>query len=381
MSSDVTKRALSAGLGVGALALLAPRASADTPFSSFTFPATGAPTARTMPDRLAETKSVKDFGALGDGSTDDTAAIQATVNATRYGIVYFPPGNYRIASPITFNSPNGEFIGMHFRGVGDASGIIGSFPGFLLDRATGVPNRGGIVIENLRFSNSGGGCVRVNQVIMLTIRNCFIQGTGVGIDLGMGGNFSSSIADSHFVGLPRGQIGILSHSNQLTVSNCDFNGWVEGIRASSSLNLVGGRFEMNSVGIVVGQRGDGATWNTGGSIVGTSFEANDIGIHVVAGGTLHVASVSIQGSHFAIRKDGSQGNAHYGMLIEGLNTCTFQAMSAGGFFDQAAIGFHPDGSFARTVFMSVVAQQTASGALWRLPNNTGGLTFIQCNQA
>src|SRR5215831_3337452 len=81
MSSDVTKRALSAGLGVGALALLAPRASADTPFSSFAFRATGAPTARTLPDRLGELKTVKDFGALGNGVADDHAAFQAAVNA------------------------------------------------------------------------------------------------------------------------------------------------------------------------------------------------------------------------------------------------------------------------------------------------------------
>lgn len=80
MSAQISKRALfskgalSAGLGVGALALLAPRASADTPFSSFAFPAAGGTTARTMPQWLAETKNVRDFGAVGDGVADDTAA-------------------------------------------------------------------------------------------------------------------------------------------------------------------------------------------------------------------------------------------------------------------------------------------------------------------
>ena len=79
MSTQISKRillgkgALAAGVGVGALALLAPqRASADTPFTSFPFPATGAPTPRTMPDRLADVKNVKDFGAVGNGTTDDT---------------------------------------------------------------------------------------------------------------------------------------------------------------------------------------------------------------------------------------------------------------------------------------------------------------------
>jgi hypothetical protein len=37
--------------------------------------------------------SVRDFGALGDGETDDTAAIQAAVNAGP--AVYLPPGRYR----------------------------------------------------------------------------------------------------------------------------------------------------------------------------------------------------------------------------------------------------------------------------------------------
>ncbi|HYH83014.1 MAG TPA: glycosyl hydrolase family 28-related protein [Longimicrobium sp.] len=45
------------------------------------------------------------FGAVGNGSTDDTAAIQAAIDAAttatgaRGGIVFFPPGEYRIESP------------------------------------------------------------------------------------------------------------------------------------------------------------------------------------------------------------------------------------------------------------------------------------------
>src|SRR5215510_15079112 len=127
MSSDVTKRALSAGLGVGALALFAPRASADTPFSSFAFRATGAPTARTLPDRLGELKTVKDFGARGDGVADDTAAIQAAVNAR--GRTFFPAGSYFVSQPIrNFGSDHG--LNCY---AGNDVAIVAGFDGYVFD--------------------------------------------------------------------------------------------------------------------------------------------------------------------------------------------------------------------------------------------------------
>jgi len=46
--------------------------------------------------------SVKDFGAVGDGVTDDTTAIQAAVN--RGGNIYFPQGTYKLLTGISVGS-------------------------------------------------------------------------------------------------------------------------------------------------------------------------------------------------------------------------------------------------------------------------------------
>lgn len=64
---------------------------------------TGA-TPRTVVSKLADTISVKDFGAVGDGVTDDTAAIQAAWDAIKSanGTLFFPTGIYRCDGVLDF---------------------------------------------------------------------------------------------------------------------------------------------------------------------------------------------------------------------------------------------------------------------------------------
>jgi hypothetical protein len=81
MSPQIIRRRVLLGGAVSALAVTPSRtAQADTTFENFGFAATGAPTARTMPDRLSDIINVKDWGALGNQVANDTAAIQAAIN-------------------------------------------------------------------------------------------------------------------------------------------------------------------------------------------------------------------------------------------------------------------------------------------------------------
>ena len=69
---------------------------------SYTYPASGA-VAQTVQTRLEQYVSVKDFGAVGDGVANDTAAIHAARDsgATK---LYFPKGTYRTTGIVFGNS-------------------------------------------------------------------------------------------------------------------------------------------------------------------------------------------------------------------------------------------------------------------------------------
>jgi len=72
----------------------------------FTQTGTGA-VARTVGAKLNEFISVKDFGAVGDGVADDTAAIQNAVNASTQ--VYFPAGIYKCDGIVTLDANSNLF--------------------------------------------------------------------------------------------------------------------------------------------------------------------------------------------------------------------------------------------------------------------------------
>jgi hypothetical protein len=52
----------------------------------------------------------RNYGALGDGTTDDTAAIQAALTAGSGTVVYFPPATYRVNASL-FVLPNTTLLG------------------------------------------------------------------------------------------------------------------------------------------------------------------------------------------------------------------------------------------------------------------------------
>lgn len=58
----------------------------------------------------AASESVRQFGAVGDGQTDDTAAVEKAIRAS--GSVYFPPGTYLLTRTIEIPLPETGFVSL-----------------------------------------------------------------------------------------------------------------------------------------------------------------------------------------------------------------------------------------------------------------------------
>lgn len=82
-------------------AAVASNANINSSKLAFTNSSTGA-VRRTIDSKFEEIVSVKDFGATGNGSTDDRAAIQAAIDSVNTGgTLYFPPGTYYVNETAT----------------------------------------------------------------------------------------------------------------------------------------------------------------------------------------------------------------------------------------------------------------------------------------
>jgi hypothetical protein len=311
-------------------------------------------------------RNVKDYGAKGDGSSDDTAAINAAVaEGNRCGkgcdsstvtpaIVYFPPGTYVVSAPI-IQYYYTQFIGdalslptlkasASFEGMAviDADPYIPGGNGanwytnqnnfyrqirnFVID-VTQIPAGKGAAgihwqvaqatsLQNIRFEMTKGGTGNVQQ--------------GIFMDNGSGG----WMADLIFNG---GKIGAFFGNQQFTTRNLTFNdcetaiymnwNWVWNLKSVSINNCKVGLDMANSpqnqtVGSVLLMDSKFVNTPIG---VNTSFSTNSV---PTGGGTLMIDNVDFSGSRVAVQDfTGKQILAGGGVVK---SWAQGQALAAGG---------------------------------------------------
>jgi len=154
---------------------------------------------RTLQERLDDYVSVKAFGAVGDGSTDDTLAIQRALDelycdtdktdARSRRRLLFPAGQYNINGPM-YVPPYAQLIGegydktiIYQLGGGSADGRVIRFQDDRKQRGANIGNSSAtlptnINIEGMTFKNGEAYAgVEIERATDVRFVNCKFQGT------------------------------------------------------------------------------------------------------------------------------------------------------------------------------------------------------------
>lgn len=125
---------------------------------------------RTVQAKQRDTVSVKDFGAVGDGTTDDTAAIQAACTAG--GRIYFPAGTYKVSSAITLISNSALDLDPN----AIVTTVVTSISILSATSKTNVHIRGGTIQYTAAGATGGNGAVLFDTCTYCTLSGVNIVG-------------------------------------------------------------------------------------------------------------------------------------------------------------------------------------------------------------
>lgn len=119
------------------------------------------------PTIFAQQVNVKSFGACGNGTCDDTKAIQAAI-ASGGSDIYFPKGRYKVTSTVMFGSATSVFRSVHVHGDGGGENQYTAASSIVW---AGAPNGAVIQVtsaQNCRFEDihiDGGGNAGVGLLL------------------------------------------------------------------------------------------------------------------------------------------------------------------------------------------------------------------------
>lgn len=266
--------------------------------------------------------NVKDFGAEGDGVTDDTAAIQALLNAHPNGqrIIYLPNGTYLVSGTITWPAgtpgkgneyKNTILQGQSERGVtlklkdNAAEFTIAAKPKPVIFTGPAPAQRFGNSIRNLTVDTGNGNLgaigIQFNANNQGSVRQVTIQsGDGAGIN-GLDLNFADEIGP-------------------LLVKNLTVKGFQYGIRTGFRIN------SQTFENITLKNQREYGLYNTG-QVVNIRGLTSDNAVTAIynAGGRMTLLDSSLNGTGAAASKPALRSDYPLDLLVRNLKTSGYQA--------------------------------------------------------
>lgn len=260
------------------------------------------------------------YGAVGNGTTDDTAAIQAAIDACMAaggGIVYFPKGVYKITATLNINP--GSAANLHLIGEGGeylTSEILMATANTTALSFTANANGShviGLGIVGPTGGGSGDGIVGAKDVYVRDVR---IYGFYNGLHLQNGSFYSYHLRGFFYNNVNAGVL-LDDGSTNATFLDCRWYGNNYGLKADGvyGLRIMGGSVEHNTTyGIVVD---GGASFAVFAVLIDGTYFESVAGTDVFLGTSRVVYGVSIVNPIF------DQNNPNWHVDSDYVNGVTF----------------------------------------------------------
>jgi hypothetical protein len=345
-------------------------ASSGSSLVGFIQTGTGA-VATNVQTKLRETVSVKDFGAVGDGVADDTAAIQAAINAASN--VYVPAGTYMCGNILVKSNlritgestaailkllPNATTYSIN----GSQADVNGRYPGNVIcstlnhtggsyyDNGTRAKNENNssyifenVIIENLTLdgnkaqnqvgdvglnASAMGAGVSIHQCKNVAVQNCRLinhrlDGVHIGYTL-HGGSDYCTITGNYFEGNQRTNIALITGKyNTVSYNSGTATTGGTGVGAGAALDIEANfTDEVNYRHTVVGNRLGGVFGIVAQNIAklqGTTSTGNVWAGGLALSGSGMTAGCVIDGDTFSASSATQNWLTRYGPNVAGTN--------------------------------------------------------------
>ena len=333
---------------------------------------------RNVKSKLQESVSVKDFGAVGDGVTDDTAAFNLATQASLvftsfsdapYREIYIPAGQYRINGLVYVRK------GQHLRGAGmgatyldftnNVSGTNTNTGGIVLGKSSaGVADPTGLPVEVSEIFTLGGATAIDCSPSGASIHSCFFSSPITGV------NFSGADLVLNNCIFDNGTSLLLMSGQNATISNCIFYLGNQQIYlvSANDINISNCVFEYPQVASVYLQSGSNANININGStfLMNAQFAGHEAYIYSAAStnDTVYVSGCSFRNGKAAIYKhtSGSTYASFKACFIDGVKTLSSYAQSSTAYgIDAGGVAsVDVDGCTFKNMYDTVFKLSTAS---------------------